>query len=388
MKSLLLILLSVFFPIKLYSQYTLEKSTNLPRSGDCILKQEVSYKSPNLKGAESIWDFSELSNINKGYELRYNSSRVDSDTIVGLEHSTIYYYQLVGDTLMLMSYENPTTYIRYSTPETLFVYPFPYGRSFTSYFVGKGNYCDRLAIDICGKTVITADAKGMLVIPGGDTLRHVLRVHTSKKIVENIKPESFSVKLNSEESLRINSKDSIEWHLEHDSTHLELDIWRWFVEGYRYPVFESINSVTCNLDKRLSHFAVSFYYPIDEQYYDLDYDSKNQERRDKSQKTNHLDKMSVDKISNHHYEDEIIQYRYTFDGKSVSVNYTLKFDGSIMIGIYDIQGRQLSAAERLSQPKGSYEQQLMFETLPRGEYLLRISVDNKVYGEKIISFGY
>lgn len=59
-----------------------------------------------------------------------------------------------------------------------------------------------------------------------------------------------------------------------------------------------------------------------------------------------------------------------------------------MIGIYDIQGRQLSATERLSQPKGSYQQQLMFETLPRGEYLLRISVDNKVYGEKIISFGY
>lgn len=109
--------------------------------------------------------------------------------------------------------------------------------------------------------------------------------------------------------MRINSKDSIEWHLEHDSTHLELDIWRWFVEGYRYPVFESINSVTCNLDKRLSHFAVSFYYPIDEQYYDLDYDSKNQERRDKSQKTNYLDKKSVDKISNHHYEDKIIQYR-------------------------------------------------------------------------------
>lgn len=42
MKSLLLILLSVVIPINLYSQYTLEKSTNLPRSGDCILKQEVS----------------------------------------------------------------------------------------------------------------------------------------------------------------------------------------------------------------------------------------------------------------------------------------------------------------------------------------------------------
>ncbi|WP_455585551.1 T9SS type A sorting domain-containing protein [Bacteroides sp.] len=383
MKLLFFFILTVIVPLKLFSQYSLNTVMNLPRSDDHLQKQEVSYKAPGEKGVGIVWDFSELESISENYELKYKSFHTNSDTIVGIEHSTMYYYQLSGDSLILSGYENPTTLIRYTKPETLLLFPFPYGRSFTDYFAGKGYYCNRLGIELYGKSVVTADAMGTLVIPGGDTLRHVLRVHTLKKIVEEMKPIPANNKADMKISSKAFSKDSIEWHLAYDSLHLELNIWHWYVEGYRYPVFESVSSVICRSDERRSHFSVSFYYPPHEQYYDLDNDFENQRKRDEREESDN-DSNSTPANKNMGYEDELIHYAYAFDGQNVLLNYSLKVNSNVVIGLYDIQGKQLSAIRKVDQAKGDYQQQLMLESLPSGEYLLRISVGNKVYGEKLL----
>ena len=172
MKLFLFFMLAVMVPLQLFSQYSLERTTHLPRPGDRLGKQEAAYKSPGAKGTGIVWNFSELENRNANYELRYTSPHPDSDTIIGIEHRTMYRYQLSGDTLFTPGYENSTTRIGYRIPESLLIFPFPYGRSLTTCFGGKGNYCNRLGIDICGRSTVTADATGLMILPGGDTLHH------------------------------------------------------------------------------------------------------------------------------------------------------------------------------------------------------------------------
>lgn len=389
MKLFLLFMLAVTTSVQMFAQYSLERTTHLPRPGDRLGKQEVAYKSPGNKGTGMVWDFSELENKNVDYELRYTSPHPGSDTIIGIEHRTMYRYQLSGDTLFTLGYENSTTRIGYRIPESLLVFPFPYGRSLTTSFGGKGNYCNRLGIDICGKSTVTADATGLMILPGGDTLHHVLRVHTCKLVFERMGPRSAHAVASLD---TINGpayyRDSVDRYLANDSSYFQIDTWRWYAEGYRYPVFESINSAICKFGKKSTHFSTSFYYPPKEQYYGLDGDPENQEKRDRRETDNRseafLTENPGEKNNGYKYEDEFIRYVCHSDGQEVSLNYTLKANSDVSMELYDIQGRRHSAVQKACQRAGSYREQLPLGKLPAGEYLLRIAVGDKIYGEKIL----
>ena len=389
MKLFLFFMLAVMAPLQLFSQYSLERTTHLPRPGDRLGKQETAYKSPGAKGTGIVWDFSELENRNANYELRYTSPHLGSDTIVGIEHRTMYRYQLSGDTLFTPGYENSTTRIVYRIPESLLIFPFPYGRSLTTCFGGKGNYCNRLGIDICGRSTVTADATGLMILPGGDTLRHVLRVHTCKLVFERTGPgPAHAVAGVDTVAGPVCYRDSVNRYLADDSAHFQIDTWRWYAEGYRYPVFESIHSAICKSGKKSTHFSTSFYYPPKEQYYGLSGDPENQERRDRREMDHHPEAFpaadSEKKDSGHEYEDEFIRYVCISDGQEVSLSYTLKTDSDVGIELYDIQGRRYSAVQKACQSAGSYREQFPLGKLSAGEYLLRIAIGNKTYGEKIL----
>lgn len=329
MKLFLLFMVAVTTSVQMFAQYSLERTTHLPRPGDRLGKQEVAYKSPGNKGTGMVWDFSELENKNADYELRYTSPHPGSDTIIGIEHRTMYRYQLSGDTLFTPGYENSTTRIEYLIPESLLVFPFPYGRSLTTNFGGKGNYCNRLGIDICGKSTVTADATGLMILPGGDTLHHVLRVHTCKLVFERMGSRSAHAVAGLD---TINGpayyRDSVNRYLANDSSYFQIDTWRWYAEGYRYPIFESINSAICKSGKKSTHFSTSFYYPPKEQYYGLDGDPENQKKRDRRETDNRseafLTENPGEKNNECKYEDEFIRYACHLDGQEVSLSYTLK----------------------------------------------------------------
>ena len=65
-----------------------------------------------------------------------------------------------------------------------------------------------------------------------------------------------------------------------DSDCLEISTWRWYADGYRYPVFETIKSMAYRSGKCYEHFTTSFYYPPYGQSYDLNDDLENQLRRE------------------------------------------------------------------------------------------------------------
>lgn len=382
-----MLLLFILIPSALVGQNILSVSCHQPRPGDQLQKQQVVYKSPGEMGVHQLWDFSQMESVDEDYKLKYISINAGTDTVAGVEHRTMYYYYLRSDSLFLSGYENPTTLVRYRKPETLLVFPFPYGRTFTDYFEGLGNYCDRLGIHIQGKSVVTADALGMMILPEGDTLRQVLRVHTRKSIIEK------SVSTTSLAYLRVDTlpfvlhRDSIDYHLSNDSVHWELNIWRWYAEGYRYPVFESVHSTVCKSSKEYTNFSTSFYYPPHEQYYGLDGDSENQEMRDRIEEE--MEEFPKDNLSvkeKNGADDEAIHYTYSMNEQGILLSYLLRIPSDVAVGLYDLQGRQLSATEKTFQNEGSYQKQLILKDFSIGEYLLRISVGDKVYGEKILKY--
>lgn len=382
MKKLLLLFVSVIMSSSLFAQSSLSGSYNLPRPGDHLIKQQVVFKSPGPGGIQVLWDFSEQEPVNEDYELKYSSLLPSSDTIVGTEHQTMYYYHSRGDSLLLSGFENPTTLIQYRKPEALLVFPFPYGRTFTDYFDGKGNYCDRLSIHIQGKSIVTADGMGQIVLPGGDTLQHVLRLYTMKKIAERMNPISEPDTILFSDSIPFAlNRDSIDHHLSNDSTHMEVETWRWYAEGFRYPVFETIKSTVYKFNDSYQHFETSFYYPPHEQYYDLTNDPENQEKRDiaDEKRENKLfnsgdDEANGQATSNYHLDNQ----------ENLHIEYTVNDLANVTIALYDLQGRQLSDIRKTAQIEGRYKEILSLSHLPKGEYLLRIAINNDVYGEKII----
>lgn len=71
---------------------------------------------------------------------------------------------------------------------------------------------------------------------------------------------------------------------------------------------------------------------------------------------------------------------------SLYINYELKQPGRIALELYDMSGRQLAGVQRACQAIGSYKEVISLDSYPRGEYLLRITAGEKLYGEKIIKY--
>lgn len=380
----LLFLLGSFFSLTGYTQ-SLNSTYNQPRSGDRLIKRMVTACEPGESGIGQVWDFSDLELQEANYELKYMAQ--GTDTVIGTEHRTMYYYRTSDDSLFCLGYENPTTFIAYQKPELLLAFPVFQGRVVTDYFDGRGNYCEKLDIHLRGKSVVTADASGVLILPGGDTLRKVVRTYTHKFIHQKMLPKSITP-----DSLRLDTltfrldRDSIEYLLSNDSIHLETETWRWYADGYRYPVFETVKSMVYELGNAHEHFTTSFVYLPDEQYYDLPYDTDNQERRDEAMdEQREREWQDIKGNGGYGKGDGNIEYCLEVgDDGDLHINYELKISGEVSLMLFDMQGRQLSTVRHTNRSVGKYRETVFMKNYPKGNYLLKIAVDKKIYGEKIV----
>lgn len=383
-KVFYLIIVGLLLPLFIQAQM-LNMSSNLPRKGDRLIKHQVTPCEPGENGYQQIWDFSNVKLQDATYELTYVEQ--GTDTIIGTEHRTMYYYHTSGDSLFCIGYENPTTFIAYQRPELLFAFPVFQGRSVTDYFDASGSYCDRLNIRLRGKSRVMADASGVLILPEGDTLRKVLRICTHRQIHQRMTPKDVIP-----DSLYTSSIpfaldcDSIEYLLASDSIHLKTETWRWYADGYRYPVFETMKSTIYKFGNAYEHFTTSFVYLPDEQYYDLPYDIDNQERRDLIADEHHeREWKDAGENTRDRRSDQIIDYSYGIGSEGdLYITYELKQPGEVYLSLFDLQGRQLTTIQRANQPVGNYKETISMNGYPKGEYILRITVGEKVYGEKVV----
>jgi hypothetical protein len=248
----------------LQAQHPLQSELNLPRVGDEIIKQQVQYKDPGRSGANVIWNFGQLESINDEYSLVYSVPELIGDSIyimgqdtiysadlvndylfIGTEHNTMYYYRFSGDTLWTIGHENAVNLLKYTQPLLTNVFPTHYGDTLAAAYAAHGMYSMTVPFKTIGKTNIEVDAFGMMILPSGDTLRHVMRTQTVRNFSE-ILPTADG------DSIRLNTRQKN---------------YQWYSKGYRYPLFETIRTVVSQDATEINRFATAFFYPPQEQYY-------------------------------------------------------------------------------------------------------------------------
>jgi hypothetical protein len=264
----------------LTAQQTLKSELNLPRIEDEIIKQQVEYKDPGRSGDKVIWDFSKLQSINDEYSLVYSAPGLIGDSIyimgmdtiqaedvengeliIGTEHYTMYYYRLSGNQLWTLGHENPTTLLQYTEPLLSSVFPVNFQDNHKEKYSTRGIYSSSQTFSSSGEVEIKADAQGMMILPSGDTLKQVMRVHSVQTIVQT------GISGDSLQSRSI------------------LENYKWYSKGYRYPIFETVRSYRTNEGAESDLFGTAFFYPPQDHYY-LDDDLENLSLLDENETTN------------------------------------------------------------------------------------------------------
>jgi hypothetical protein len=363
-KKYILLLLAVIIPGTLPAQFILKKELNRPRPGDEIIKQQVQYKDPGRSGENVIWDFSRLSSINDEYSLVYSSpcpaggsvyimgfdtipvsSAADDELIIGTEHYTMYYYRLKDNCLRVLGHENPVTLLQYESPLPAAVYPLAYRDIYREDYSSRGVYSSDQPFSNTGHVEIQADAKGMMILPSGDTLKRVLRI----KSVQTIK-----------------GSDNLQ-------TQNVLENCKWYAHGYRYPVFETVKTTVTTDSVETGYFETAFFYPPQDHYY-LEDDEANLALLDSGTIENPADPWAG------------LNYNFYPNPVNTFVNIELYLPRTAQI---KLQLRTQAGFLLLNENKGSLSQglhhlRLDLPALTTGSYILTILLDDYVISEIIM----
>lgn len=210
----------------------INQSSNQYRSGDILEKKQVLVEGFDQNSKNGVWSFEEDTEVsNKTY---YTGFTTEADTMMMQERGNRTYYRYRNGFLNIIGSENALELISYDMPETWLKFPMQVSDSICGYFNGTGKYCDRLFMRRFGTYLTKADAKGKIVLPSSDTLHNVLRLHTERYVstitapIDTMKREipAFTV-------------DSIIHRMATDTMMVKEDIYRWYADGYRYPVLEA-----------------------------------------------------------------------------------------------------------------------------------------------------
>ncbi|QIK52891.1 T9SS type A sorting domain-containing protein [Dysgonomonas sp. HDW5B] len=348
------------------------------RPGDEIIKQQVDYKDPGREGENVIWDFSKLKSINDGYRLVYKKPYLLNDStykmgkdlfkvkevdpsslVLAIEHNTMYYFKQNENKLEILGHENPTTLLHYTTPMIASVYPTDYGQSYTSQYKSQGLYSKRIPFESQGSLNITADAFGMIILPSGDTLEHIIRTKTVQiihEVVKSKKPQNFNI---------------------------VSETYKWYAKGYRYPVFESIKTYHQEDSLQAKAFKTSFFFPPGEHLY-LDDDKENLAVLDSLWNIKHP--LQPETGSS---DTEIAgNFSYNFYPNPVesqlTIEYYLENATTVTISLYAMDGKQLRNITVGKKDKGLHTEYMDFSTLAKGTYILRIEANHQAVSDKII----
>jgi len=390
MKRNIFFFLPLFLSFHLFAQHSLESRLNMFRTGDEIIKQQVEYKNPGQAGENVVWDFSLLTPINDEYQLLYLEA--DSGKVAGMEHLTKYYYALSNDSLLLWGFENPTTRLENNQPELLLKFPVAYKDRTSCYYHGHGLYCNRLEMDAMGTVQTEADAYGMIVLPDKDTLHNVLRIRTVKYIADELKPIADDYYARSAEAKPIVSRNRIDERLTTDSTLMAVETFRWYLKGYRYPVFETVRSWVDKLQgAEIEYFGTSFFYPPQEHYY-LEEDEENwmileKERKERNERNEGNERNERNErnggevepwegLTCNFYPNPVVS--------DLDIEIFMPRAGQVRMQLMNRMGLIVWSEEFGAWPEGIHTAQVYMSDLPMGEYVLNMWFDDELVGEKIV----
>ena len=237
--------------------YQINQRDDVPHIGDELTKKQVEYVDPGDAGENITWNFSNLQILNNDYRVSYSepplvngntyvmgNSKFDisqtepNSLIVCTESYTEYYFQIKDDKLLEVGHQNSSTLLSYDPMPVAEIYPLYYNNYYKGDYKSTYLYSATVPGATKGYKEITADGYGTIILPTG-TYADAIRIKYVKTTQE-IQVAGGSV---------LTNPDQIN----------EYTIYKWYIKGYRYPVFET-HRIINTLDNS-EIFSTAFYYP-------------------------------------------------------------------------------------------------------------------------------
>lgn len=367
MREFLFLLMCVPF-IVCKGQDGIQMPFNMLCNGDMLVKRQISANTMSQRGEDVLWDISGADVMNKQCKVKYQDVAGSKHRVACVEQATMYYYDLQHDTLFVGGIENNTTKIDYDIKEIYLRFPMRYGDSYSGVFHGTGTYCDRIAVRSFGTYKIEADATGTLILPEGDTLRNVIRLHT-ERFIASIHYPADSLKSISDSPF---NTDSIGKYTSNNKYIMKKDIYRWYAAGYRYPVMET--NIVYIHGREHEPYITSFYYPISGQ----DLYGGNETDENPDARAPHVYPTPNKKPV------ELSYNIYRNGNESVSIEYSLPVSAEISYGIYTTDGKSVYNSEKTKATAGKHHADMDISGWQDGVYIICIHADENIYTEKLI----
>ena len=160
------------------------------RVNDEVKKQQVEYVAVDSTGQDMVWDLSEVELPKWTLTASYTEEDSRKGVVIGTERNTRYYYEPKPEALLLRGFENNLLKVEYDLPEVQLRMPIVYGSRHEGQFHGTSAYCEKVFSRTFGIYYVVVDGTGSMVLPSGDTLRHVSRVHSTKLTSAHFFPET------------------------------------------------------------------------------------------------------------------------------------------------------------------------------------------------------
>ena len=348
------------------AEKTLRSELNTPRTGDFLIRERVAYLQPGEGGENLTWDFGKLDYI-KDSALRY-FYRSDKG-LIAAENGSLQSCHLSGDSLLTTGYENPGNLVRYHQAGLLLKFPLACGDETTGNYQGRGKHGDRLESVISGSIHTQADAAGSLILPGNDTLTGVIRVHIRKTETAYYSPitSEFDIERPLDETDRTDSLQQA------DRT--ETDTYRWYAEGYRYPVFETVETYRNQSGERIPLWRASYFYHPEEQVYDLAEDTANRVVLEKKRRESKA-LPNKGNITDFRSYPNPVQHL-------LEIEYSINRSVEVQISLFDFYGK-LYYRFPVTEQSGRICRTLDMSSYPQGDYLLTLSAGNEKRSETIV----
>lgn len=354
------------------------------RIGDKLERQQAAYRQFDWQEHQAIWDLSDIDSSDNLSLLEFTENPQDEHGIIANGTNTRYYYRQDDLGTFLMGYENNQSKICYNMPELASLDNMAIGNKASGCFSGYAIYAESVFSRIYGIYECHVGEVGTIILPTNDSIGNVVKVQVTKTTgqhylsdIENPKALQFLV-----DSISVYNNDSILHHLATDSCLVISTTNRWYAKGYRYPIYETIES---HIKGNKVGFKAAYYSSPQSQKSPGEDEDEKEKVRKVGYKASPVPNKDIKKnMSKHIFPDETYMdysLETTSDGQ-VNVALFCTSNTRISCGIYTMDGMAIGHKEYDGSNQRTYYFSQSLSSYPHGIYILSISVNGQQFSEK------
>lgn len=193
-----------------------------PQDGDRVVKTQ--YEFVAVEADSTVWDFSHA--VETGREHTMQWLNMGDSVLVRVEQGNQFTYQMRGDSLLWLGYENPLLGMRDSIAPVAKMPMMTLGDSVPTPYYFHGKYSGNHAVDMTGTHVVQNKSLGTLILPT-DTIHNAMLVREVTDGKVRVSSELTDSPISADD-------DSLMRHVE--------VIDRWYSPAHRYPVAENVTN--------------------------------------------------------------------------------------------------------------------------------------------------